>query len=52
MMISATILSAILSLGGLTISYYFDIPSGATIILLSVIVYVFSYSVSKLKSIN
>lgn len=49
MMISATILSFALSVGGLFISYYFDIPSGATIILLSVSAYITSYGISKLK---
>lgn len=52
MMISATLLSAFLSLGGLIISYYFDIPSGATIILLSVITYMISYVISKNKKFN
>lgn len=50
MMISATILSAFLSIGGLVISYYFDIPSGATIILLSVITYMASYVIAKIMN--
>lgn len=48
-MISGTILSMTLSLLGLTFSYYFNIPSGATIILLAVVVYLISYFIQKRK---
>lgn len=49
MMILASILSLVLSLSGLTASYYLDIPSGATIILVSSATYLFSYYISKQK---
>ncbi len=52
LMITSTFLSIGLSLGGLSLSYYFDIPSGATIILLSVLTYVLSYFISKHKRIH
>ncbi len=49
LMISSTLLSVFLSIGGLTLSYYFDVPSGATIILLSVTSYVVAYFIAKFK---
>lgn len=42
MMFLSMALSLILTLSGLYLSYWLDIPSGATIILLSAIVFLFS----------
>lgn len=49
-MISAAIVSLVTSLGGLTVSYYFNIPSGATIILLTVLLYGVAYWTRKLRT--
>ncbi len=46
-MISATLISMVTSIGGLILSYYFNIPSGATIILLAVLVYMLAYVIKK-----
>ena len=43
LMILASLIGLVISLAGLTLSYYFDIPSGATIILLAVVMYIISY---------
>lgn len=48
MMIAATLISLFTSIGGLVLSYYFNIPSGATIILLAVVIYFGSYILKKL----
>lgn len=48
MMIASTLISLITSIGGLVLSYYFNIPSGATIILLAVVIYFGSYILKKL----
>jgi len=47
MMIAATLISLFTSIGGLVLSYYFNIPSGATIILLAVVIYFGSYILKK-----
>jgi len=47
LMISASIISLTTSIGGLVLSYYFNIPSGATIILLAVTVYLIAYFMKK-----
>jgi len=47
MMIAATLISMFTSIGGLVLSYYFNIPSGATIILLAVVIYFGSYILKK-----
>lgn len=49
MMIASALISMATSLGGLVISYYFDIPSGATIILFAVLLYFISYIIKKFK---
>jgi zinc transport system permease protein len=46
-MISATLISMATSIGGLILSYYFNIPSGATIILLAALVYMLAYVIKK-----
>jgi zinc transport system permease protein len=46
-MIFATFISMVTSIGGLILSYYFNIPSGATIILLAVLVYMLAYVIKK-----
>ena len=43
LMILASLIGLFISVAGLTLSYYFDIPSGATIILLAVVMYCVSY---------
>lgn len=43
LMVLATLIGLVISVSGLTLSYYFDIPSGATIILLAVVIYIGSY---------
>ncbi|MBI9012853.1 MAG: metal ABC transporter permease [Clostridiales bacterium] len=48
MMIASTLISLVTSIGGLVLSYYFNIPSGATIILLAVVIYFGSYILKKL----
>jgi ABC-type Mn2+/Zn2+ transport systems, permease components len=48
MMIYSSIIGAILSLVGLLLSYYFDLPSGATIILVMSIVYLIIVGISEL----
>lgn len=48
-MLGAMFISLMISLGGLTLSYYFDIPSGATIILLAAFIYFVSYVVKKVR---
>ena len=48
MMIASTLISLLTSIGGLVLSYYFNIPSGATIILLAVVIYFGSYILKKL----
>lgn len=48
LMVSASLISLALSIGGLVLSYYFNIPSGATIILLAVVVYFVSYMTKKM----
>jgi len=50
-MISASIISLMTSIGGLTLSYYFNIPSGATIILLTVLVYIVAYFTRKMRTV-
>lgn len=49
-MISAALISLLTSLGGLMVSYYFNIPSGATIILLAVVLYGFAYLYKRVKT--
>jgi zinc transport system permease protein len=43
LMVLATLIGIVISVLGLTLSYYFNIPSGATIILLAVVIYCISY---------
>lgn len=50
MMVAAVAVAAVLSLGGLFLSYPFDLPPGAMIVLLSVVVYVIAAFVNSLKS--
>ncbi|MFZ7120798.1 MAG: metal ABC transporter permease [Eubacteriaceae bacterium] len=50
MMFYSGIIGIILGMAGLTISYYFNIPSGATIILLSVVFYFSFWVLYKMKS--
>ena len=45
LMISATVIGMVISVLGLVLSYYFNIPSGATIILLAVVFYIIAYVV-------
>lgn len=47
-MISGTLISIGISILGLALSYYFNIPSGATIILLAVLTYLLSYFFKKI----
>lgn len=49
-MISASIVCLLTSIGGLVVSYYFNIPSGATIILLTVLVYIIAYIIRKFRT--
>lgn len=49
LMLTSVIVSMFVSILGLVFSYYFDIPSGATIILLAVLIYVVSYFVYRVK---
>ena len=51
MMIASTLISLLTSIGGLVLSYYFNIPSGATIILLAVVIYFGSYILKKLMAL-
>ncbi|MBN2796564.1 MAG: metal ABC transporter permease [Clostridia bacterium] len=48
LMITSTVISLGISLLGLTLSYYFNIPSGATIILLAAVLYMISYYIKKI----
>jgi len=49
MMVYSSIIGAVLSLAGLALSYRFDLPSGATIILVMSVVYLFVVGVSELQ---
>jgi zinc transport system permease protein len=49
MMLFATALAAVFTLGGLYLSYYLDVPSGATIILLAVAGYCLMLGIKKLN---
>lgn len=46
-MIISSIIGAFLCLGGLTVSYFYNIPSGATIILLAIIIYLLAIIIPK-----
>jgi len=48
MMVYSSVIGAVLSLAGLLLSYYFDLPSGATIILVMSVVYLIVIGVSEL----
>lgn len=47
LMVSATGVGVFISVLGLTLSYYFNIPSGATIILLAVVLYILAYFIHR-----
>lgn len=49
MMIASTLISLVTSIGGLILSYYLNVPSGATIILFAVVLYFMSYMIKKFK---
>jgi zinc transport system permease protein len=48
MMVLATILGVVFGLSGLTLSYYLNIPSGATIILVAIICYFIAVIIRKI----
>lgn len=48
LMMTSVMISLGISLSGLTLSYYFDVPSGATIILLAAVLYIVSYYFKKI----
>ena len=48
MIVMSILLGIIFSIGGLFISYKYNIPSGATIILLSVLGYFIGYGLNKI----
>jgi ABC-type Mn2+/Zn2+ transport systems, permease components len=48
MMLYSSVIGAVLSLVGLALSYYFDLPSGATIILVMSVVYLIIVGISEL----
>jgi|GEM_PF-5796444 len=50
MMVLSMVLSAIFTMGGLFISYIFDLPSGATIILLSALGFLLGNLLADLQS--
>lgn len=50
LMISASVLSAVFSVSGIAVSYYFDLPSGAGIVLFTVLGYALSFSISRIKN--
>jgi len=51
-MLFSVLLGGLFAMGGLTISYYMNIPSGATIILVAIVTYFLAILTSKLTKVN